>query len=87
MVDIGGSHVKMLVSGADERRRFDSGKELTPHVFVEQVREATADWHYDVVSIGYPGTVDADGPSAEPEISATAGSGSTSTPHSAGRSG
>ena len=66
VVDIGGSHVKMLVSGADDRRRFDSSKELTPHVFVEQVREATADWHYDVVSIGYPGTVDANGPSAEP---------------------
>jgi polyphosphate glucokinase len=35
-------------------------------VFVARVREATADWHYDVVSIGYPGTVDANGPSAEP---------------------
>jgi polyphosphate glucokinase len=66
VVDIGGSRVKMLVSGADDRRRFDSGKELTPHVFVAQVREATADWHYDVISIGYPGTVDANGPSAEP---------------------
>jgi polyphosphate glucokinase len=66
VVDIGGSRVKMLASGQHEPRRFDSGEDLTPHVLVDRVRAATADWHYDVVSIGYPGTVDANGPRAEP---------------------
>ena len=66
VVDIGGSHVKMMVSGTAEPRSFDSDKELTPQVLVDAVRESTADWHYDVVSLGYPGTVDSRGPSADP---------------------
>ena len=38
----------------------------TPQVLVDKVRESTADWKYDVISIGYPGAVDARGPRAEP---------------------
>lgn len=66
VVDIGGSQVKMRTSGTVEPRTFDSGKDLTPHALVEKVREATADWKYDVISLGYPGAVDARGPRAEP---------------------
>jgi polyphosphate glucokinase len=66
VVDVGGSHVKMLASAAPEPRTFDSGKELTPTRLVSEVRERTADWNYDVISLGYPGAVDAHGPSAEP---------------------
>jgi hypothetical protein len=29
-VDVGGSHVKALLSSGGERRRFDSGSDLTP---------------------------------------------------------
>jgi polyphosphate glucokinase len=66
VVDIGGSRVKMLATGAAEPRAFDSGPQLTPQALVDNVREATTDWKYDVISIGYPGVVDAHGPSAEP---------------------
>jgi polyphosphate glucokinase len=66
VVDIGGSRVKMLATGTAEPRAFDSGPELTPHALVHIVRESTTDWKYDVVSIGYPGAVDANGPRAEP---------------------
>jgi polyphosphate glucokinase len=66
VVDVGGSHVKMLASGAAEPRRFDSSETLTPRALVEQVREQTADWNYDVVSLGYPGAADARGPRREP---------------------
>jgi predicted NBD/HSP70 family sugar kinase len=66
VVDIGGSHVKMLASGQHEPRKFDSSEDLTPQVLVEKVRESTADWKFEVISIGYPGAVDARGPRAEP---------------------
>jgi polyphosphate glucokinase len=66
VVDIGGSQVKMRTSASIEPKTFDSGKDLTPGRLVEQVRESTADWNYDVVSLGYPGAVDASGPRAEP---------------------
>jgi len=66
VVDIGGSQIKMRASGTAESRTFDSAKDLTPHALVESVRESTADWKYDVISLGYPGAVDARGPRAEP---------------------
>jgi polyphosphate glucokinase len=66
VVDIGGSHVKMLATGQSSPRRFDSGKRLTPQDLVRGVREQTADWRFDVVAIGYPGHVDACGPVDEP---------------------
>ena len=58
-VDVGGSHVKMLLSTADsERRRFDSGPDLTPQQLVDGVAAATTDWAFDVVSVGIPAPVD-----------------------------
>jgi hypothetical protein len=65
VVDIGGSHVKMLATGATAPRRFESGRELTPQALVAQVREAAFDWPHEVISLGYPGAVDASGPSAQ----------------------
>jgi len=56
-VDVGGSHVKLRLSTGDEERRFDSGPELTGQQMVDGVRKLTADWDYDVVSIGIPAPV------------------------------
>jgi polyphosphate glucokinase len=56
-VDIGGSHVKVLLSTGGERRRFPSGPNLTAQQMVEDVLEATKDWEYDVVSVGVPAPV------------------------------
>jgi polyphosphate glucokinase len=53
-VDVGGSHVKALLSSGGERRRFDSGPNLTPEELVEGVTALTRDWTYDVLSIGIP---------------------------------
>jgi polyphosphate glucokinase len=53
-VDVGGSHVKVLLSSGGERRRFDSGPELTPQELVEGVAALTRDWAYDVISVGVP---------------------------------
>ena len=66
VIDIGGTHVKVLATGQDVEREFDSGPTLTPKRMVSWVRKLTADWDYDVISIGYPGPVIRDRPIAEP---------------------
>ncbi len=66
VIDVGGSQVKMLATGAPEERRFHSGPGLTPDTLVQRVRELTLDWHHDAISLGYPGAVDAEGAAAEP---------------------
>jgi polyphosphate glucokinase len=66
VVDIGGTHVKIYVSGKRLLRQFPSGPTLTPEEMVCGVQELAADWTYDVVSIGYPGPVLRGMPVAEP---------------------
>jgi polyphosphate glucokinase len=66
VIDIGGSHVKVLASGQDARREFDSGPALTPKRMVSEVRKLVTDWKYEVVSIGYPGSVLRNRPVSEP---------------------
>ena len=56
-MDVGGTHVKVLATGRRERREFDSGPKMTARQMVAAVKKLTADWRYDVVSIGYPGPV------------------------------
>lgn len=56
-IDVGGSHVKVLLSGASEPRKFESGPSLTPGKMVKKVKRLTADWSYGAISIGYPGLV------------------------------
>src|SRR5215470_3248599 len=66
VVDVGGTHVKILVSGQKEPRRFASGPTLTAKQMVFEVQKLAGDWRYDVVSIGYPGAVLRGHPIAEP---------------------
>ncbi len=66
VVDVGGTHVKVLASGQKESRKFDSGALLAPASMVSGVRKIAGDWSYDVVSIGYPGPVLHNRPVAEP---------------------
>ncbi|MHB8838004.1 MAG: ROK family protein [Gemmatimonadaceae bacterium] len=56
-LDVGGTHVKMLVSGRRVFRASPSGPTLTPSRLVAQVRTLTADWPRDAISLGYPGLV------------------------------
>jgi polyphosphate glucokinase len=57
VVDVGGSSVKILVTGEAKFRSFRSGSALTPAHMVSEVKKLAADWTYDVVSIGCPGRV------------------------------
>ena len=65
-IDIGGTSVKMLATGQNERRQFPSGPKLTPRRMVAVVKKLAGDWKYDVVSIGYPGQVRFNRPTGEP---------------------
>jgi polyphosphate glucokinase len=56
-VDVGGSNVKAVLNGLDERRRFASGPKMTPDEMVAGVLEMTADWDYVGVSVGVPAPV------------------------------
>jgi polyphosphate glucokinase len=57
VVDIGGTHVKLLASGQETRRKFVSGPTLKPSVAVRKILEMTEDWQFDAVAIGYPAFV------------------------------
>jgi polyphosphate glucokinase len=57
VMDVGGSHVKLRVSGKDEVRKVLSGPTMTARQMVAGVKEATKGWKFDAVSMGYPGPV------------------------------
>jgi polyphosphate glucokinase len=57
VIDVGGTHVKILATGQRNPRKFDSGPTLTPRKMVSGVKKLAGNWKYDVVSIGYPGLV------------------------------
>jgi polyphosphate glucokinase len=56
VVDIGGTHVKLMLEGA-EQRQFDSGSKMQPADFTACVKENTRDWKIDNISIGFPSVV------------------------------
>ncbi len=66
VIDVGGTNVKVCVSGRRTALKIPSGKTMTPARMVAAVRKATAGWKYDVVSIGYPGAVKDGRPVLEP---------------------
>lgn len=66
VVDIGGSHVKILLSGQTEPRRAPSGPRMSPASMVQKVRALAKGWDFDVISIGYPGPVRDGAPVGEP---------------------
>jgi polyphosphate glucokinase len=66
VIDVGGTHVKVLATGHEAHREFDSGPELTPKQMIAGVRKLVADWKYQAISVGYPGPVLRNRPVSEP---------------------
>jgi polyphosphate glucokinase len=66
VVDVGGTHVKILVSGETEKRQIESGPTMTAREMATRVKKLAKGWKYDAVSIGYPGPVLHDRPLTEP---------------------
>jgi polyphosphate glucokinase len=57
VVDVGGTHVKILATGEKEPRKIDSGPTMTARLMVEEVKKLAQGWTYDAIAIGYPGPV------------------------------
>src|SRR2546430_13729416 len=53
VVDVGGTHVKLLMSPLDERQ-FASGPRMGPKQFLAKFKESVRGWKFDRVSIGFP---------------------------------
>lgn len=66
VIDVGGTHVKLLVTSMKEPILIPSGPTLTPAVMIRQAKAALKNFPYDVVSIGYPGPVVHGRPLREP---------------------
>jgi polyphosphate glucokinase len=66
VIDVGGTHVKVLATGHKTHRDFESGPTLTPEQMVAGVKKLVADWKYEAISIGYPGPVLRNRPVSEP---------------------
>jgi polyphosphate glucokinase len=66
VIDVGGTHVKVRVTGRREERKIDSGPTMTAAKMVSDVKGIVNDWAYDAVSIGYPGPVIHGRPMQEP---------------------
>jgi polyphosphate glucokinase len=66
VIDVGGTHVKVLATGQKEPLKIPSGPDMTAGKMVSAVRAATKDLNYDGVSIGYPGPVVHGHPLSEP---------------------
>lgn len=66
VIDVGGTHIKVLSSGRRKPLKLPSGPKMTAREMVRVVRQATAGWRYAAVSIGYPGPVLHDKPVSEP---------------------
>jgi len=66
VIDVGGTHIKILASGKKQLRKVESGPRMTAAQMVTAVKQLAASWKYDRVSIGYPGPVMLNRPLHEP---------------------
>jgi len=66
VIDVGGSHVKCVSTDHQRPVKFVSGPKLTPDRMLKNILKITKGWHFDAVSIGYPGVVRHGRPVCEP---------------------
>jgi len=66
VIDVGGTHIKVLATGHQEPREIPSGPAMTPDKMVRDVKRITEDWKYESITIGYPGPVIHGRPLREP---------------------
>jgi polyphosphate glucokinase len=56
-IDVGGSHVKVLIPGETTPRRVDSGPQMTAQQMVDAAKQLADGWSWDRVSVGIPSPV------------------------------
>jgi len=56
VIDVGGTNIKAIVTGAEKRIKIPSGDELSAAAMVAKVKAGVeeAGWEYDVISLGVP---------------------------------
>ncbi len=57
VIDVGGSHVKLMISRNGKRRKFESGQTLGPRKMVAETKKAIGDWKFDAIAIGFPAPI------------------------------
>jgi predicted NBD/HSP70 family sugar kinase len=59
VIDVGGTNLKVLAEGGDDRIKIKSGKHVTPEDMVSRVTEAARSegWNWTRVSIGFPAPI------------------------------
>ena len=66
VLDVGGTHIKVLTTGMKTPIKIDSGPSFTATDMVREVKAALKNRQYDAVSMGYPGPVVHGRPLREP---------------------
>jgi predicted NBD/HSP70 family sugar kinase len=66
VIDVGGTNVKLYGPGMREPLKLPSGPKLTPTQMVSAVKNASKDWQFDAISIGYPVPIVHGKPTREP---------------------
>jgi polyphosphate glucokinase len=66
VIDVGGTNIKVLAEGQQGPLKIPSGPKMTAQAMVQQVLNATHDWDYDRIAMGYPAPVLDNKPVLEP---------------------
>jgi predicted NBD/HSP70 family sugar kinase len=66
VIDVGGTHVKMLATGQKEPVKIPSGPGMTADKMVKVAKQNVKDWKFDGISLGYPGPIINGHPLREP---------------------
>ena len=56
VIDVGGTHVKLMIS-RKKKRKFKSGPKMTPREMVAQMKTELKDWKYEAIAVGFPAPV------------------------------
>jgi predicted NBD/HSP70 family sugar kinase len=59
VIDVGGTHVKLHVTGHEETLKIPSGKNLTPARMIRESMKAVAaqGWRYEAITVGIPAPI------------------------------
>ena len=66
VIDVGGTNIKLLMTGQKDPVKIPSGPSMTAAKMVRVVKKATRSWKYDAIAMGYPGPVINGHPLREP---------------------
>ena len=67
VIDVGGTNLKISLGGAKDPVKVPSGPTMNAAKMVAAVKQATAGWSYQAISIGYPGPVRGGKPLSDPK--------------------